>query len=1039
MIEQPRRFACRRRLAALPLLLTAAVVACSPRGFVAGEPSAKDPIYRHSQGRYVSRVDTIDVTVTEGTEIAFDLARAGDAILFDLYGQLWEVPIGGGEARLIAAEPDWNATSQFPAVSPDGSRIAAWSDRLGGRGLWVTDRAGGDAQWIFGRADSTFIMSVGVRFDPAWSADGRYIGWISEAPESRLRLYDVIAREQVEVPVWELPQAPHRSVAWAGDGAHLAIAIRAGALWEVTLPGGTAQQFTPAGVITRGQPAYSPQSDRIAYFAATPEGEVHVLVQARGGEPIVVAAGPEIEPRRVRWSADGEALIYVERGRFRRVPAGGGTATEIPFTATLRLPRTVWEDPRIRLRAPGDPLEARGFTGLALSPAGDRIAMLAVGRLWAWPVGGEPRAVSVLPPNASGISWSPDGTRVVWSGGSRGSEDLHVTDVVTGSTRLLTGLVGSESHPSWSPDGRTIAFIHWSSPGLGLEGWQADAVRRVRLVRTDMEPARGESQTVDVGELPIPYPVPGRESSPTTQLHWLDDGAALLIAGFPGWPAYDQRCGIAFRLDIQDRTTEPRKVPCSATMVQVAADDHLVYIQDGLLYEAGATVAGWTEGRRLSERPALYPTVSRSGAILYVTPDGLSLRGPSGEEEEEEVLGWPLTTPVAEAPFPILVRNLRIVDLAQNGGSDELSDVLIRSGRFEWIGPAGTLEPPAADIVDAEGRYAIPGMVDAHIHLFDGDPAVLAIALANGVTTAREMWTPIAQAAAFRDAVDAGMLAGPRLVLSGTPFYPGPVPRSVTSDLMWLAEDSTTIARGLDLMTAFGIGHVKMRVPRTSWIAGAELIRQARLRGLPISGHCAHPLPLVAAGITGNEHLDGQCAVWPFIADDIPKLFAEAGIAVTPTNYHFFGRAAITRDRSALERMPGASHLTPMLRLAATGIASDEDVSWMEAAGRTIAARSRQFHDLGVELAAGSDASEIPGSYLGEVESFVNAGLSPVEALRIATIGGAGVLGVSDQVGAIRVGLLGDLVLLDADPRENIYNLQRIWRVYKGGAAVYPN
>ena len=128
---------------------------------------------------------------------------------------------------------------------------------------------------------------------------------------------------------------------------------------------------------------------------------------------------------------------------------------EIRFTAELSINRQ-----RRACRLPGflNPVtEAReGFMGLALSPDGRRIGVLALGKLWIIPVGDSPRAVADVPLEATSLAWSPDGSEVAWSAGVADQEDLFATDLTTGATRRVTALPGREAprlFSRWPPSG----------------------------------------------------------------------------------------------------------------------------------------------------------------------------------------------------------------------------------------------------------------------------------------------------------------------------------------------------------------------------------------------------------------------------------------------------------------------------------------------------------------------------------------------------------------------------------------------------------
>jgi imidazolonepropionase-like amidohydrolase len=442
----------------------------------------------------------------------------------------------------------------------------------------------------------------------------------------------------------------------------------------------------------------------------------------------------------------------------------------------------------------------------------------------------------------------------------------------------------------------------------------------------------------------------------------------------------------------------------------LAADGSLIAVERGLLMRHPRTADGWGEGRRLSDTPALNPSVARDGTVLFAAPDGLRLIGP---DRGERSIGWPVDFEVPQVP-PMLVRRARMVPL--EASASRLIDVLIVDGRIRGIGAAGTLSlPEGAEgvMLDASGSWLMPGLIDAHQHFVDTDVSVPQQALRSGITTIRDMWDRLGVAAAFRDAVDAGVVGGARIVVSGPPFYPSPSAVPVTTDFLWLSAEAEDVERGLALLAGFGAGHVKMRYVQ-SWQGGADLVRRAHARGLPVSGHCGHGLPVLLAGIDGLEHADGQCGEWEFgIHADMVELLRIGGVTVAPIIYRH-----MAASRS------GSPDLT------------DAQRAMLEARAERAQRHALMMARGGVRAVAASDAQELPGALHDEIESLVGAGLSAREALLAATREAAEALGLGGDIGRVRVGYVADLLLLEANPLEDIRNTRRIRTVIQGGRLV---
>jgi imidazolonepropionase-like amidohydrolase len=406
---------------------------------------------------------------------------------------------------------------------------------------------------------------------------------------------------------------------------------------------------------------------------------------------------------------------------------------------------------------------------------------------------------------------------------------------------------------------------------------------------------------------------------------------------------------------------------------------------------------------------------------------------------------------------PLAVRGVTLID-GRGGEPQRDRTVLVRDGRIAAIGGRELTLPPNTRVLNAAGKFMIPGLCDAHAHFRYGTSSLDRF-LANGVTCLREMFGNPREVADWRARIERGVLAGPHILTVAQGITEGANASAATAVLDSAAQSGATFIKLGD------------RIPRATF---DRLMTEARARHVAVLGHLPYPVSAIDAarsGIRSIEHANRlvfdaaiggdslRAALWTANRTSRFSLYAAAldgydaarswalaralaasGVAFTPT--------LISARRLAM-RNDSAFHSDARLR----DIPAATQAEWRhetaetrhDSVQRSIAyrlyARQQQLVRLldsaGVHILAGTDAGDTyvyDGSSLhDELMELVRAGLTPMASLLAATRNVAEVAGVTASIGTIAAGKAADLVLLDADPLADIANVRRIRAVIRGG------
>jgi len=381
--------------------------------------------------------------------------------------------------------------------------------------------------------------------------------------------------------------------------------------------------------------------------------------------------------------------------------------------------------------------------------------------------------------------------------------------------------------------------------------------------------------------------------------------------------------------------------------------------------------------------------------------------------------------------------------------------LVIANGKIIALGDAASTKiPDGATVLDLDGRTIIPGLVGMHDHMYYPSPggapplypehaaSFPRLYLAGGVTSIRTTGSiePYADLQLKRD-IDDGKMAGPKIHVTG-PYLEGPGAFALQMHQLKDAED----ARGMvEFWIAQGVTSFKAYMNITPEELGAA-VKAAHAHGIKVTGHlCSIGFREAAAlGIDDLEHgLEADKALLPLelasgpIHETILDLVAHH-VAVTSTLpvFETFVPNRAPLDARILDAMLPEARISYLRRrsLISDGAAKSD---WPALFKKELEFE-REFVKQGGLLLAGLDPTGYGGVIAGfgdqrEVELLVEAGFTPIEAIRIATSNGAEFLGEADNIGTLAAGKQADLVVIDGDPSANIKDIEKAETVFKDG------
>ena len=1055
--------------------------------------TAADTAKRKTDELPLKPARTVEFTTSEGTWISLDVSPDGRTIVLELLGDLYALPLAGGEAKRITSGPAFDSQ---PRYSPDGRSLVFLSDRNGAENIWLCDADGSHARALTKGMTSLYAS-------PEWTPDGDYV--VASRTASPLGsvyepwIYHKDGGSGTAILKVEAQDLRNRTAmntlgaAFGADPRYLWVARHRGGfgynlqypLWQLAvydrLTGKVHPQTDVYGSAMR--PVLSPDGQWLVY-ATRFDAETGLRARnLRTGDERWLAhpvTRDDQESRFTRdvypgssFTPDSKALITSYGGKLWRVEVPSGRATEIPFS--VKVQQSVGPLVRFAFRADTGDVAVRQIRNATPSPDGRRLAFSALDR-------------------------------------------LYVMDLPNGEPRRLTGDTVHEQTPSWSPDGQWIAYVTWSAAGGTINKLRADGKGRPAQVTTDTAfydvPAWSPDGRRLVAIRGPRAPRLAEHRGPGYDLVWVPaaGGAATRVSpvGNVGRPhfardssriyLYDPAEGlVSVRYDGTDRRAlikvtgytsplVPGAEPEPADEILVSPDTSRVLAQVGnnvyliplpviggqtpavsvsdtagatfpvhRLTRIGGDFIGWAVGGRsvhwsLGRSFFRYlPAVADSLVKIKVVTDSAradslkALEKPDSAAKarvdslanlpayEPERVDVAVRVPRDVPRGSVVLRGGRIITM-KGDEVIERGDVVVTDNRIVSVGPGGPPgagpAPAGATVIDVSGKTVIPGLMDIHAHpwptwgIHEIQVWKYLANLAWGVTTTRDPQTATTDVLTYADQVETGELLGPRIYHTGPGVF-------WDENFQSLDDARNALKRYAEFyhtntIKQYMVGNRKQR----QWVIMAA--QQLGLMPTTEGGlDFKMNLTLMLDGYPGSEH---SYPIMPLYSDAV-QLAAQSGITYTPTllvayggpwseNY-FYERYDIHENAKVRRFMP------------------HEEID--ERAERRPWFRDNQY--VFPRIAASAAAILRAGGNVGlgchgqldglgchwELWAMAAGGMTPHEVLRIGTIDGARGIGLEQDLGSLEPGKLADLVVLDANPLEDIHNSEKIRYVMKNG------
>lgn len=989
-----------------------------------------------------------EIDVNSGTWMNVDLSPDGKTIVFDLLGDIYTMPASGGEATPLMTDIAWQMQPRF---SPDGKYIAFTSDEDGGDNLWVMKADGSEAKAV---TTETFRLLN----SPAWSPDGNYIVGRKHYTGSRslgageVWMYHKSGGNGVMLTKRPNEQKDLGEPAFSHDGKYVYFS-------QDATPGKTFHYSKDSEkgiykikrleletgeikVVVSGKggairPTLSPDGKYLAFISRDDFQSNLYVYNLKSGEQSKVYDGLDRDMQEtwaihgvyptMAWTPDSDGLVFWSGGKINKLSLDSKQTKVIDFH--VKTTKKIQTAVRFSQDLDQKSFDTKMLRDVKVSPNGKLVVYESMGHLYtkSLPKGKPKRLTKQKSQFELNPSFSRDGKKIVYvSWDDKNLGQVRIVSSRGGKGKTITKEPGKYVEPSFSPDGKTVVYRKVSggfitdptwglNPGIyavSAKGGKAKLVTEEGLqphfgARNDRIYVTRDGETPHISRIDI-------DGQHDTKLYQGKFASEYQVSPDGKYLAFSER----FKVFVTPFVERGDVIEIGPKAENLPVEQLSMRAGEGINWNGKSNELYWSLGADLYQ-------ASIKGLF--------DITAKTSEEEEDK--------PKDETNVSTVTNDISVVNLSYKQKVDipsghvafvggkvitmegeqviENGVVLVEGNKIKAVGTKGQVNIPSdATIIDITGKTVMPGLIDAHAHGPQGSYEIIPqqnwknyAGLALGVTTIHDPSNDTTEFFAASEMQKAGKIVAARLFSTGTILYGATIP-GYTSHVDSLDDAKFHVER-LKAAGAFSVKSYNQprRNQRQQFIQAA---RELEMMVVPEGGSLLqHNLTMVVDGHTTLEHSISTAKVYA----DIKQLWSQSDMAYTPTMGVAYGGISGENywyDTTNVWQHPRLSQYVPSEFLDPRSMRRPK-APLHHYNHFNVAKVAKEMQDLGVVVNAGGHGQREGLAMHWEMWMMAQGGMTPLQAIRTATISPAKTLGLDKDLGSLTVGKLADMIVIDGD------------------------